>query len=123
MSHFYVKDDHGCFSSDSGITRGTEIFREKSTFAPESTLPQGVVTSNIFWIMNVMSSFESLSQTDQDDYLKIYNKYKGFSKYCRTTPEEKCKLKDCELFHDEDKVELKLLLERRMEERWHKIHG
>ena len=102
MSHYYVKDDHGCFSSDSGITRGTEIFREKSTFAPESTLLQGVVTSNIFWIMNVMSSFESLSQTDQDDYLKMYNKYKGFSK-CN--------------------VELKLLLERRMKERWRKIQG
>ena len=102
MSHYYVKDDHGCFSSDDGITRGTEIFREKSTFAPESALPQGVVTSNIFWIMNVMSSFESLNQTDQDDYLKMYNKYKGFSKY---------------------NVELKFLLERRMEERWHKIQG
>ena len=65
-----------------------------TSFASENSLSQGVVTSNIFWIMNVVSSFEGLNETDQEEYLKMFNKYNDVSKWCRTT--KKCK-KNCKV--------------------------
>ena len=75
----YYVNDKGCIASKS-IKGGTEIIREPTTFEEECLLSNGIKDSQIFWIMNVISSFHQMSKTDQNDYMKLYNKYNYFLK-------------------------------------------
>jgi hypothetical protein len=72
MTKYFEKNSKGCFALTK-ISRDTEIFRETQRCADGDFLPPGVLSSNIFWIMNVMTSYNSLDKKDREDYLKLYN--------------------------------------------------
>ena len=72
MEKYFEKTTRGCFAHTK-ISRDTEIFRETKRCADVDFLPPGVLTSNIFWIMNVMTSYNRLEKNDREDYMKLYN--------------------------------------------------
>ena len=72
MAKYFEKTSRGCFALTK-ISRDTEIFRETKRCADVDFLPPGVLTSNIFWIMNVMTSYNRLEKKDREDYMKLYN--------------------------------------------------
>ena len=72
MAKYFEKTTRGCFAHTK-ISRDTEIFRETKRCADVDFLPPGVLTSNIFWIMNVMTSYNRLEKRDREDYMKLYN--------------------------------------------------
>ena len=91
MGKYFERNSRGCFALTK-ISRDTEIFRETQSCADVDFLPPGVLTSNIFWIMNVMTSYYRLGKKDREDYMKLYNLHSFMNSLVEKNLSEELKL-------------------------------
>ena len=91
MAKYFEKTSKGCFALTK-ISRDTEIFRDTQRCADGNFLPPGVLSSNIFWIMNVMTSYNRLEKNDREDYMKLYNLHSFMNRLDEKTLSEELQL-------------------------------
>lgn len=122
----------GAFAKEA-IKRGSLILIEKPQCTPEkykaAALPQKCRNfgDGVFWMWTVVSSFNSMNQNDQEEYMKLYDMYNDdnfqniaenfpekmtkFTNYCLTflLSGEKDAPPEKKIFEDDEKKVLKIL--------------